>query len=115
MPKIPPMRWDQVRLVTNKRSGQLLFSHFLSQTSTPQLFRTPWANSVEHERKFDSLMRQLGELGMMESPQDAGGPLASLFSAVVLFSSDGMEEEGEERGGFSGEQARQDIRRIRVS
>ena len=49
--------------------------------SWDQFFVTPWANSAEHERKYELLMAQLRNLELdLKS--------TSLFSVVALFTTD---------------------------
>lgn len=48
-----------------------------------QFFVTPWANSVEHERKFEYLVDCLGQLGLdLQS--------ASILLIVALFNTEGL-------------------------
>ncbi len=50
-----------------------------------QFFTTPWANSVEHERKYEYLVSYLNSLQLDFQS-------ACLLSLVALFSTEGIDE-----------------------
>ena len=60
-----------------------------------QFFVTPWANSAEHERKYELLMAQLRNLELDDKS-------TNLFSVVALFTTDDAMDL-DDKGGYKSE------------